>query len=75
MTVGELKARFSEVLDMVMEGEEIYVTYGKKKEIVAQLVPHKQSKKKKRKLGPLTGKGKIRFHGSWKMTDEELLNS
>ncbi|HYV90939.1 MAG TPA: hypothetical protein VE978_04115 [Chitinophagales bacterium] len=73
-TVGDLKAHFSEVLDKVQEGEEVYVAYGKKKEIVAQLIPHKKPKKKKRKLGGLKGKVKVTFHGDWHVSDEELLN-
>jgi len=75
-TVGDLKAHFSEVLDQVQEGEEVYVTYGKKKEIVAQIIAHKKEpKKKKRKLGLMKGKVKVRFHGDWHLTDEEFLNS
>ncbi len=75
MTVGQLKANFSEVLDLVKGGEEVYVAYGKKKKIVAQLIPHSQPKKKKRKLGILQSKGAVKFHGNWKMTEEEFLNS
>ncbi|MEP7128489.1 MAG: hypothetical protein ABI729_06460 [Chitinophagales bacterium] len=74
MTVGELKAKFSEVLDLVMEGEAVYVSYGKKKEIVAQLVPYKQPGKKKRKLGGLKGKVTFKFMPDFKMTEKELLN-
>ena len=75
-TVGEVKSKFSEVLDMVQEGEEIYITYGKNKKVVAQIVPVKKKPgKKKRKLGALKGKVKVTFHGDWHMTDEELLHS
>jgi len=74
-TVGELKAHFSEVLDMVQEGNEIAISYGRKKEIVAHIVPPKKKKKAKRKLGALEGKASVRFHKNWKMTTEEFLNS
>jgi antitoxin (DNA-binding transcriptional repressor) of toxin-antitoxin stability system len=75
-TVGDLKTHFSEVMDMVQEGEEIYVTYGKKKEIVAQIVsPQKKQRMKKRKLGLLKGKASFKIHGNWKMTEEEFFNS
>jgi antitoxin (DNA-binding transcriptional repressor) of toxin-antitoxin stability system len=74
-TVGDLKTHFSEVLDLVQEGEEVYVTYGKKKEIVAQIVSPQKLRKKKRKLGILKGKASFKIHGNWKMTEEEFLNS
>ena len=35
MTVGEFKSHFSEVLDKVKQGEDIIISYGKKKETPA----------------------------------------
>ena len=70
-SVADFKAHFSEILGMVQEGEEIGISYGKKKEVVAILVPKK--KQKKRVLGALEGKVKIEFGPDWKMTAEELL--
>lgn len=75
-TVGDFKTHFSEIMDMVQEGEEIYITYGKKKEVIAQIIPFKKKvKKKKRKLGELKGKMRVAFHGDWHISDEELLNA
>jgi hypothetical protein len=54
ISVGELKARFSEVLKEVEAGEKIAIPYGKKKEIKAFLVP-KVEIMKPRKLGLLQG--------------------
>ena len=74
-SVGELKAHFSEILDMVQDGEEIAIAYGKKKEVIARIVPEKKPKKlKKRKLGALKGKATVTFHGEWSISDEELVN-
>ena len=39
MTVGELKASFSEVLSQVQKGEEVQVLYGRAKKPVARIVP------------------------------------
>jgi len=73
MSVGEFKSRFSEVLKMVLAGEEVGILYGKKKEIVARLVPRKMEKRPKRKIGILEGKAKIAFGADFKMTEEEFL--
>ena len=39
MTVGELKAHFSQVLDRVQTGERVQILYGRAKKPVAQIVP------------------------------------
>jgi antitoxin (DNA-binding transcriptional repressor) of toxin-antitoxin stability system len=39
MTVAEFKARFSEALDAVRQGESIAVTYGRSKRTVAVFQP------------------------------------
>jgi prevent-host-death family protein len=76
MQVAELKARFSEVLEEVKKGEEITVSYGRKKENVAVLVPYKKYQEKaKRKLGIYKGKASVVFKDNFKMTDEEFLGS
>jgi antitoxin (DNA-binding transcriptional repressor) of toxin-antitoxin stability system len=73
LSVGEFKAKFSEVLKKVLEGEEIGISYGKKKEVVAMLVP-KTFEKQKRKIGMLEGKGKVTFSKNFKITEEEFLD-
>lgn len=74
MSVGELKTHFSEVLQRVLGGEEIGIMYGKKKEIVAKIVPKTAEKKTRRILGVLEGKGKIKFHTDFKITEEDFLS-
>lgn len=75
LTVGEFKARFSEVLSKVLQGQSIGITYGKKKKEVAALVPYSKIKHKKIKLGILAGKGSFKMADDFKMTDEEFLKS
>jgi len=75
MSVGEFKANFSEVLKKVLAGEEIGILYGKRKEIVARIVPLQVGKKPRRKLGILEGKAKIRFGTNFKISEEEFLGS
>ena len=75
MTVGDLKARFSEVIQEIRAGEEIAVAFGKKREIVAYLIPKSARKPVKRQLGILQDKGKVTFADDFKMTAEELLEA
>lgn len=75
MSVGEFKANFSEVLKRVRAGEEIGVLYGKRKEIVAKLVPKTAGKTAMRKIGILEGKGKVTFGTDFKMTEEGFTGS
>ena len=76
LTVGEFKSKFSEVLEKVLQGESIGITYGKNKKKVAALVPYeKYIKQKKFKLGLLEGKASIKIHDDFKMTEEEFLSS
>ena len=72
--MGEFKAHFSDVLKRVLAGEEIGIVYGRKKELVAKLVPKKADKKSRRKIGILEDKGKVNFTSEFKITEEEFLN-
>ncbi len=73
MSVGDFKANFSAVLKEVLAGEEIGILYGKKKEIVAKIVPKTAEKKQKRKLGILEGAGTVKFAKDFSITEDEFL--
>ena len=74
LPVGEFKTHFSKVIDDVKSGEEIIITYGRKKENIAVVVPYSIYKKKNKiKLGLLKDI-KIKINDDFKMTEEELLN-
>ncbi len=70
--VGEFKTHFSEIIEQVRAGEEIIISYGKKKENVAVLIPYASYKTKKIQLGLLQHKT-FKIHDDFKMTEEELL--
>lgn len=75
MTVSEFKSHFSEVLDLVQNGEDVVISYGKKKEKIAVLVPFANYKgKPQRILGLLTGKASFAITDDFKITDDELLS-
>jgi antitoxin (DNA-binding transcriptional repressor) of toxin-antitoxin stability system len=77
MTAAELKAEFSSVVHELKQGREVVITYGRKKEPLATIVP--QSKMKKPdysvKLGGLKAKGWTYELQNFEMTDEELLGN
>ncbi len=51
LTVGEFKAKFSDVVEKLTKGEEIIVSYGKKKEKIGVFVPYKNYQKKTKIFG------------------------
>ena len=75
MTVGEFKAQFSSVIEQVKKGEEIAVTFGKKKEVVGYFKPKnilKENKTEERILGPLKHLGYYMANDFNETTDEEF---
>ena len=76
LSIGTLKAHFSEVLDLVRQGETVVVSYGRKKEKVAALIPYEQLQQvKPRKLGFMEGRGQCHIHEDFSISDDELLKS
>jgi len=73
---AEAKTHFSSVLREVEAGNEVAITYGRKKQTIAVIVPYDLWKKtKKRQLGTLRTRATVRFSADFAMSDEELLNS
>lgn len=76
LSIGELKSRFSEVLGRLRGGQEIVISYGKKKEKIAVLVPYNNYRGRSiRELGLLKERGRCVIHEDFKMSDEEILDS
>ena len=73
LTIGDLKTNFSEVLKAVQAGEEFAIAFGKRKEVIAYLIPKQLRKKEKRKIGILEGKASVIFNDDFKITTEEFL--
>jgi len=74
MAVGEIKARFSAVLEEVKQGQKVDILYGRKKKPVATIIPYREEAKGERKIGILDGKAKFEFRDDFEMTAEELFN-
>lgn len=73
-SVGEFKAKFSEIIEKVKSGSSVAVTYGKRKEIIG-IFEGLRKKKGKRKIGILKGKMTHSFAPDFKFSSEdEFLN-
>jgi antitoxin (DNA-binding transcriptional repressor) of toxin-antitoxin stability system len=74
LSIGELKTNFSEVLGLIRKGEEITISFGKKKEKVAVILPYDHYKPKdKRQLGLLKGKAGCVIKDDFTLADEEMV--
>ena len=76
VTIGEFKARFSHFLSLVKQGEEIVISYGRRKENVAVVIPYRRegNGKEARNIGILQGKASYGIKDGFKMTEEEFLS-
>lgn len=75
MQVGQFKAHFSEVLEQVKDGEEVVISYGRKRENLAVLIPYSAYKKRNRiRLGTLQGSARVSFAKDFEMSDEDLVS-
>jgi len=74
MTVANLKADFSAVIDDLKKGDEVVIEYGKRHEKLAVIVPYKKYKRSSRKIGILKGKASFKMNAGFKMSAEDLLN-
>ncbi len=76
LTIGELKTSFSEVLKKIRSGEEIVISYGKKREKVAVLIPYSTyASTPERSLGLLKNRAECIIHDDFEISEEEMLAS
>jgi prevent-host-death family protein len=75
LPLAEAKTHFSSIIKDVEAGNEVAISYGKKKQTIAVIIPYEKWKKsKKRQLGTLEGKMSVTFTDDFAMTDEELIS-
>lgn len=75
LQVGEFKSHFSEVIEYIKKGEDVAISFRKKKEKIAVLIPYaKYAKKNNRKIGLLEKKATFKMSPDFKITDDDLLN-
>ena len=72
VTIGEFKTNFSSYAEKIENGEELIVTRGRKRKKIFRILPIREDKPKKRKLGILSNV-KVKFAKDFKMTTEEFL--
>ena len=75
--VGELKARFSEFLQLVRDGEEIVISFGRRGERVAVLVPYEEhaAQGATRNIGVLRDKASFIMGPGFELDDDRFLHS
>jgi len=74
--VGQLKARFAEILATVRAGGSVIVCYGRKHENVAALVPLGRVRHNgQRQLGLLAGRATATFSEDFAISDEDFLDA
>lgn len=73
MTVADFKARFSEVIALVSNGESVQILYGRTKRPIAVLSAGCGNKEKKRIIGTLDGIAEFSEVDGGKITEEEFL--
>ncbi len=76
LTVGELKTNFSEVLKKIKSGQKIGISYGRKREKVAVIVPYSDYvSTPERSLGLLKDRAQCIIHDDFEITEKEMLAS
>jgi len=74
LTVGELKARFADVLKEVDGGHPVAVSYGRRRRLVAAIIPYDRfAGGRERKLGVLERQATYRIAPDFSVSDEELV--
>jgi prevent-host-death family protein len=75
LPLAEAKTHFSSVLKDVESGNDVAISYGKKRETIAVIISYdKWKRSRKRELGTLEGKGSVVFAEDFKMTDEGFVH-
>ena len=76
LTVGELKTNFSEVLNKIKSGQKIGISYGRKREKVAVIIPYSDYvSTPERSLGLLKDRARCIIHDDFEITEKEMLAS
>ncbi|MBR2282388.1 MAG: hypothetical protein IJ863_07190 [Spirochaetales bacterium] len=73
MTVADFKARFSEVMAFVTQGESIQILYGRTKRPIAVISPLERMSTAKRVIGTYESIATFNETDEGKITEEEFL--
>jgi len=69
LPVAEIRSHLTSLLKEVESGNEIGITFGKKKETIAVIVPIAEYRRiKARRLGTLEGKVQVEFADNWSIS-------
>lgn len=75
VTVGDFKTRFSEMVEYVKEGNQVEITYGRKRNVIGYFVSEIEPTYTTRKLGLLADKAEVIINDEdFEITDEDLVS-
>ena len=74
VTITEFKTNLSAIAEKTQKGEEFIVTHGRKRKKIFRVLPFLEAKVKRRKLGGLKAKGKVKIHADWEMSETDLMD-
>lgn len=73
MTVADFKSKFSEVLSLVSNGENVQILYGRNRRPIAVLSAYDANNSGKRNIGTFNGIASFCEKDDGKITEEEFL--
>ena len=75
ISLTETGTNFQTILSDIASGNELFITDGENKEMIAVIIPYETwMKTKKRQLGTLQDRGSVTFENDFYMTTEEFAN-
>jgi len=75
ISLTETGMNFQTILSDIASGNELFITDGENKEMIAVIIPYETwMKTKKRQLGTLQNRGSVTFENDFYMTAEEFAN-
>jgi len=76
ISLTETGTNIQSILRDIASGNELAITHGENKEMIAVIIPYETwMKTKKRQLGALQDRGSVTFENDFYMTTEEFSNS
>jgi PHD/YefM family antitoxin component YafN of YafNO toxin-antitoxin module len=75
ISLSEAEVNFNTIIGDIVSGNELAITHGTNKDVIAVIVPFETWRRtKKRQLGSLRNRGKVIFEKDFYMSEEEFID-